>query len=47
MLERSNTSMVEEMTSMIAAQRSLQAAAQLIKMYDQLDGKTVNIGSMS
>ena len=46
MLERSNTSMVEEMTSMIAAQRSLQAAAQLIKMYDQLDGKTVNIGTV-
>lgn len=47
MLERSNTSMVDEMTSMMSAQRSLQAAAQLIKMYDQLDGRTVNLGSMS
>ena len=47
MLERSNTSMVEEMTSMMSAQRSLQAAAQLIKMYDQLDGRTVTLGSMS
>lgn len=47
MLERSNTSMVDEMTSMIAAQRSLQAAAQMIKMYDTLDGRTVTIGSMS
>ena len=47
MLERSNVSMVEEMTSMMSAQRSLQAAAQLIKMYDQLDGRTVTLGSMS
>lgn len=47
MLERSNISMVEEMTSMMSAQRSLQAAAQLIKMYDQLDARTVSLGSMS
>lgn len=47
MLERSNVSMVDEMTSMMSAQRSLQAAAQLIKMYDQLDGRTVTLGSMS
>ena len=47
MLERSNISMVEEMTSMMSAQRSLQAAAQLIKMYDQLDSRTVSLGSMS
>ena len=47
MLERSNTSMVEEMTSMMSAQRSLQAAAQLIKMYDQLDARTVTLGGMS
>lgn len=47
MLERSNVSMVEEMTSMMSAQRSLQAAAQLIKMYDQLDARTVTLGGMS
>ena len=47
MLERSNTSMVEEMTSMMSAQRYLQAAAQLIKMYDQLNGRSVNLGSVS
>lgn len=43
MVERSNTDMVDEMTSMMSAQRSLQAAAQLIKMYDQMDAKTVQI----
>lgn len=47
MVERSNTSMVEEMTSMMSAQRAIQAAAQLIKMYDVLDGKTVTLGGMS
>ena len=47
MLERSNTSMVEEMTAMMSAQRSLQAAAQLLKMYDQLDGRTVTLGSVT
>lgn len=46
MLERSNISMVEEMTSMMSAQRAIQAAAQLIKMYDVLDGKTVTLGGM-
>lgn len=47
MLERSNISVADEMTSMMSAQRSLQAAAQLIKIYDQLDGRTAQLGSSS
>lgn len=44
-LERSNISVMDEMTSMMSAQRSLQAAAQVIKIYDQLDAKTVQLGN--
>lgn len=39
MLERSNVDMMEEMTSMITAQRALQSAAQVLKMYDQVMSK--------
>lgn len=39
-LERSNVDMVEEMTSMITAQRALQSAAQVLKMYDQIMSKS-------
>ena len=39
MLERSNVDMVEEMTSMMTAQRALQSAAQVLKMYDQIMSK--------
>ena len=46
MVERSNSNMVDEMTSMMSAQRSLQAAAQLFKMYDQLDAKTAQIAQV-
>lgn len=35
-LERSNTDMVQQMTEMITYQRSLQSAAQISKMYDQV-----------
>lgn len=35
-LERSNVDMVREMTQMMTAQRALQSAAQVSKMYDQL-----------
>lgn len=35
-LERSNTDMVKQMTEMITYQRSLQSAAQISKMYDQV-----------
>ncbi len=44
-LERSNVDMVKEMTDMMASQRALQSAAQVLKMYDQLLGKaTTEIG---
>lgn len=45
MLEDSNVSMAEQMTSMMSGQRVLQSSAQLLKMYDQLTAKIVNIGS--
>ncbi len=44
-LEDSNVSMAEEMTRMMSGQRVLQSSAQLLKMYDQLMGKMVVIGS--
>ena len=39
-VERSNTNMVHEMVSMMSAQRALQSAAQLSKIYDQVLTKT-------
>ncbi len=39
-LERSNVDMVEELTSMMSAQRALQSAAQVLKMYDQVMNKS-------
>lgn len=41
-LERSNTDMVKQMTEMISVQRSLQSAAQISKMYDQLMTKATS-----
>lgn len=46
MLETSNVSMIDEMTAMMSSQRTLESAAQMIKMYDQLNSKTVQLGSM-
>lgn len=43
--EYSNASMAEEMTRMMSGQRVLQGSAQIIKMYDQLIGKIVTLGS--
>lgn len=43
--EYSNVSMAEEMTRMMSGQRVLQGSAQILKIYDQLMGKIVNIGS--
>ena len=43
--EYSNASMAEEMTRMMSSQRVLQGSAQIIKMYDQLIGKIVTLGS--
>lgn len=40
--ERSNVSMVDQMTEMLSAQRALQSAAQLTKMYDEIMGKAAN-----
>lgn len=46
-LERSNTDMVQQMTEMITCQRSLQSAAQVIKMYDDVMNKASNsLGQM-
>lgn len=45
-LEDSNVSMVQEMTNMMSGQRSLQSSAQLLKMYDQLSGKAIQLGVM-
>lgn len=41
-LERSNVDPMEEMTSMMSSQRSMQSAAQMLKMYDQLMGRIVS-----
>lgn len=46
-VEKSNVDTVQEMTSMMSAQRSIQSAAQILKLYDQLMGKAANdIGSI-
>ena len=45
-IEDSNVSMVDEMTAMMSGQRTIQSAAQLLKMYDQLTGKAAQVGTM-
>ena len=46
-VERSNTDVVKQMTEMITYQRSLQSAAQLMKMYDSLMTKaTTEVGRL-
>ena len=46
-LERSNTDMIKQMTEMITYQRSLQSAAQVSGMYDQMMSRiTTEIGRM-
>ena len=46
-VERSNTDVVKQMTDMIAYQRSLQSATQVMKMYDSLMNQaTTEIGRM-
>lgn len=45
-VEDSNVEMAEEMTRMMSSQRSLQSAAQILKIYDQMIGKAVVLGSM-
>lgn len=46
-LERSNVSMVSEMTAMMTSQRAIQSAAQIIKIYDQMMAKsTTELGRL-
>lgn len=46
-VERANVDLVEEMTAMISAQRALQGAAQVLKIYDSLLTKiTTDVGSV-
>lgn len=43
-LEDSNVDVIQEYTDMMATERALQSAAQVLKMYDQLAAKIVQIG---
>lgn len=44
-VENANVSMAEEMTAMMSGQRALQSASQVLKMYDQLLAKAIQVGS--
>ena len=47
-LERSNVEMIDQMTEMLTAQRALQSAAQVTKMYDQvMTQATQQLGRLS
>lgn len=47
MIERSNVNMIQEMVNMMTAQRALQSAAQMSKIYDQVITKaTTEIGRL-
>lgn len=41
-VERSNVDMVREMVNMMTAQRALQSAGQMSKMYDQVISRITN-----
>ena len=43
-LEDSNVDVIKEYTQMMATERALQSAAQVLRMYDQLAAKIVQIG---
>ncbi len=43
-IEDSNVDIIQEYTQMMATERALQSAAQVLKMYDQLAAKIVQIG---
>lgn len=43
-LEDANVDVIQEYTDMMATERALQSAAQVLKMYDQLAAKIVQIG---
>lgn len=44
--EYSNAGMAEQMTRMMSGQRTLQGSAQILRIYDQLMGKIVTLGSV-
>lgn len=46
MIERSNVNMIQEMINMMSAQRALQSAAQMSKIYDQVIAKNSDIGRL-
>ena len=43
-VEYSNVDIIQEYTQMMASERALQSAAQVLKRYDQLAEKIVQIG---
>lgn len=45
-VEDSNVNMAEEMTAMMSGQRALQSSSQILRMYDQLIMKAIQVGSM-
>lgn len=45
-VESSNVSPMDEMTAMMTGQRALQSSAQILKMYDQLTERALQLGSM-
>ena len=45
-LERSNVQAMDEMMAMMASQRAFQSAGQIVKEYDQLMGKAVELGAL-
>lgn len=45
-IEDSNVSMIDEMTAMMSSQRVLQSSSQILRMYDQLIDRAVQLGSM-
>lgn len=46
-LERSNVQAMNEMINMMASQRAFQSAGQMAKIYDELMGRAVELGSLS
>ncbi len=45
-LEKSNTSIADELTKLMAGQRTFQSCTQVVKMYDKLNEQTVQIGKI-
>lgn len=45
-LERSNVQSMDEMMAMLSSQRAFQSASQIVKAYDQLMGKAVDLAAL-